>query len=270
MQQPLPNNNYIPKPSFNQNYMQQLMINPEDISNPTTVMNMALFLMAKAFKLNYSTPTNNIQRISSNLRNKQISQSGKNMGQDRQMQMVRGNGGNQFRQYAEQNVRNHNGYNAIQNVGNQVVLNAVQNLEHGLKELHSQTKERDAAFLQTQLLIAKKEEAGIQLQAKEFDLIAAAGDLDEIEEVNANYILMANLKQASTSVTQTNKAPIYAQMDQLNYTIMKIVMIMIYSICLLKRSSILNYSSPFLNSIKFNRITVMLSLRCLVWNKVRE
>nr|GFB92521.1 hypothetical protein [Tanacetum cinerariifolium] len=44
---------------FNQNYMQQPMPNPEDITDPTTAMNMALALMAKAFKLNYSTPTNN-------------------------------------------------------------------------------------------------------------------------------------------------------------------------------------------------------------------
>nr|GEW98964.1 hypothetical protein [Tanacetum cinerariifolium] len=34
-------------------------------------------------------------------------------------------------------------------------------------------------------------------------------DLDEIEEVNANCILMANLQQASTSGTQTNKASVY-------------------------------------------------------------
>nr|GEU94592.1 hypothetical protein [Tanacetum cinerariifolium] len=34
-------------------------------------------------------------------------------------------------------------------------------------------------------------------------------DLDEIEEVNANCILMANLQQASTSGTQTDKAPVY-------------------------------------------------------------
>ncbi|GJT65730.1 hypothetical protein Tco_1017210 [Tanacetum coccineum] len=34
-------------------------------------------------------------------------------------------------------------------------------------------------------------------------------DLDEIKEVNANYILMANLQQASTSGTQTDKAPVY-------------------------------------------------------------
>nr|GFB82429.1 Gag-Pol polyprotein [Tanacetum cinerariifolium] len=53
--------------------------------------------------------------------------------------------------------------------------------------------ERDAAYLQIQLLIAQKEEAGIQLQAEEYDLMATAADLDEIKEVNANCILMANL-----------------------------------------------------------------------------
>nr|GFC76569.1 hypothetical protein [Tanacetum cinerariifolium] len=57
---------------FNQNYIQQPMPNPEDITDSTTAMNIALALMAKAFKLNYSTPTNNNQRISSNPRNMQI------------------------------------------------------------------------------------------------------------------------------------------------------------------------------------------------------
>nr|GFA89914.1 hypothetical protein [Tanacetum cinerariifolium] len=95
------------------------MPNPEDITDSITAMNMALALMAKAFKLNYSTPTNNNQRISSNPRNRQIAQPGMNMGQDRQMQMIGGNGGNQFRQYAGQNAGNLNGFNAIQNVENQ-------------------------------------------------------------------------------------------------------------------------------------------------------
>nr|GFD61855.1 Gag-Pol polyprotein [Tanacetum cinerariifolium] len=56
-------------------------------------------------------------------------------------------------------------------------------------------RRRDAAYLQTQLLIVKNKKARIQLQAEEFDLMAAAADLDEIEEVNANCILMANLQQ---------------------------------------------------------------------------
>ncbi|GKE94077.1 hypothetical protein Tco_1578932 [Tanacetum coccineum] len=69
-------------------------------------------------------------------------------------------------------------------------------------------RRRDAAYLQTQLLIAQKEEARIQLQAEEFDLMTVEADLDEIEEVYANCILMANLQQASTSGTQSDKAPV--------------------------------------------------------------
>nr|GFC92834.1 hypothetical protein [Tanacetum cinerariifolium] len=48
-----------------------------------------------------------------------------NMGQDRQMQMIGGNGGNQFMQYAWQNAGNPAGYNDV--IGNQVNQNAVQN-----------------------------------------------------------------------------------------------------------------------------------------------
>nr|GEX57676.1 hypothetical protein [Tanacetum cinerariifolium] len=48
-----------------------------------------------------------------------------NMGQDRQMQMVKGNDGNQFRQYAGQNAGNPTGYNDV--IGNQAIQNAVQN-----------------------------------------------------------------------------------------------------------------------------------------------
>nr|GEV97508.1 integrase, catalytic region, zinc finger, CCHC-type, peptidase aspartic, catalytic [Tanacetum cinerariifolium] len=53
------------------------------------------------------------------------------------------------------------------------------------------------------------EEAGLQLQAEKFDFMDAARDLDEIEEVNANCILMANLQQTSTFGTQHDKAPVY-------------------------------------------------------------
>nr|GFD41927.1 ribonuclease H-like domain-containing protein [Tanacetum cinerariifolium] len=76
-------------------------------------MNMALVLMAKAFKLNYSTPTNNNLQISSNLRNKQIAQPG-----------------------------------------------------HFARDCTVRQRRRDATYLQTQLLIAQKEEARIQLQAE--------------------------------------------------------------------------------------------------------
>ncbi|GJX80838.1 retrovirus-related pol polyprotein from transposon TNT 1-94 [Tanacetum coccineum] len=193
MQQPQPiNKNYNPQPSFNQNYMQQLMPNPEDITDPTTVMNMALLLMAKTFKLNYLTPTNNNQIISSNLRNKQIAQPGMNMDQDRYMQMVGGYGCSEY----SSESRNDNVVaaraegNAIGNNVNQIRCYICRGLGHLVRNCTVRPRRRDAAYLQTQLLIAQKGEAGIQLQVEEFDLMVAAADLDEIEEVNANCILM--------------------------------------------------------------------------------
>ncbi|GKB10416.1 hypothetical protein Tco_0844339 [Tanacetum coccineum] len=149
------------------------------------------------------------------------------------MQMVGGNGGNQFREYAVQNVGNRVVQNAVQNPGVQngviVVLRITNQNRNGnvvaaraegnakgnngnqircyncrglgylTRNCIVRPRRRDAAYLQTQLLIAQKEEAGIQLQAEEFDLMATVADLDEIKEVNANCILMANLQQASTS-----------------------------------------------------------------------
>nr|GEZ07967.1 hypothetical protein [Tanacetum cinerariifolium] len=202
------------------------MPNPEDITDPTTAMN-----MAKAFKLNYSTPTNNNQRISSNLRNRKIAQPGMNMGQDRQMQMVGGNGGNQFRQYAGQNAGNPARYN--DGIGNQVIQNAVQNLRVqnvgnpngliGVQGTGNQNQIRNGNLVaarakgnaagqngnQIRCYNCRGEEAGIQLQAEEYDIMAAATNLDKIKEVNANCILMANLQQPSTSGTQTDSAPVY-------------------------------------------------------------
>nr|GEU48249.1 Gag-Pol polyprotein [Tanacetum cinerariifolium] len=74
----------------------------------------------------------------------------------------------------------------------------IRGVGHFARDCTIRPRRRDAAYLQTQLLIAQKEEAGIQLQAEEYDLMAAVADLDEIEEVNANCILMANLQQASS------------------------------------------------------------------------
>nr|GEV10564.1 hypothetical protein [Tanacetum cinerariifolium] len=153
------------------------MTSLKDINDPTEVINSARILFAKAFQL--TTPTNNNQRTSCNLRNHQIAQPGMNISQDRQSQNIGGNDGNQFR----------------------------QGLGHIVRNCTTRPRRKDAAYLQTQLLIAQKEE--VQLQAEEFYFMDAAGDLDEIKEVNANCILMANLQHASTSGTQLDKAPVY-------------------------------------------------------------
>ncbi|GJX77518.1 hypothetical protein Tco_0324329 [Tanacetum coccineum] len=95
------------------------------------------------------------------------------------------------------------------NNGNQARCYNCRGMGHLARNYIVRPRRRDVAYLQTQLLIAQKEEAGIQLQAKEFDLMAVAGDLDKIKEVNTNCNLMANLQQASTSDTQIDKAPVY-------------------------------------------------------------
>nr|GEX45212.1 hypothetical protein [Tanacetum cinerariifolium] len=171
------NNKYNPQPSLNQNFMQPSMTSLEDINDPTKAMNAALILFAKAFQL--SPPTNNNQRTLSNPRNRQIAQP---------------NDGIQVDQNAVQNV-------GVQSGGNQnglVVVSGIAN-QNGTGNV----------------VAARPEGTGIGNQArdstsgKEFDFMAAAGDLDEIEEVNANCILMANLQHAFTSGTQLDKGPVY-------------------------------------------------------------
>nr|GEX56437.1 integrase, catalytic region, zinc finger, CCHC-type, peptidase aspartic, catalytic [Tanacetum cinerariifolium] len=123
-----------------------------------------------AFQL--TAATNNNQRTSSNPRNRQIAQPIMNMSQDRQTHNVGG-------------IANQSGY------GN-VVATRVESTGIG-----------NRARLSCSLLKRKKQEFNFKLN------MVAAGDLDEIEEVNANCILMANLQQASTSSTQLDKAPVY-------------------------------------------------------------
>nr|GEY38734.1 hypothetical protein [Tanacetum cinerariifolium] len=158
--------------------------------------------MAKAFKLNYSTLTNNNRRISSNHRNRQIAQPGMNMGQDRKMQMVGGNGENQFRHYVRQNVRNLNGYNAVHNVENQVRQNLVQN--PGIQTVGNQNGLIVVSRIANHNANQNRNGYVVAAWAK-----AAARDINKIKKVNANCILMVNLQQASTLGAQTDKCHVY-------------------------------------------------------------
>nr|GEX86681.1 hypothetical protein [Tanacetum cinerariifolium] len=135
------------------------------------------------------------------------------------MIMVVDNVGNQFRLNAVQNVENHyrignvvttlakgnsNGIN-----GNQIRSYNCQGVDHYARNCTVKPRKRDAAYLQTQIQIAQKEEAGIQLNYEEFDCMVAVGAYDEIEEVTTNFTLKDNLQQASTSGTQTHNTPVY-------------------------------------------------------------
>nr|GFD11286.1 hypothetical protein [Tanacetum cinerariifolium] len=172
---------------------------------------------------------------SSNPRNRQIAQPGQNARNTAGYNDIIGNQviQNAVQNPRVQNVGNQNGLIGVQGNGNQnqigngnlVVARAEGNaagqngnqircyncrgVGHYARNCIVRPRKRDVAYLQTQLLIAQKEEVGSQHQAEEYDLMVAAVDLDEIEEVNANCILMANLQQASTSGTQNDSALVY-------------------------------------------------------------
>nr|GEX21351.1 hypothetical protein [Tanacetum cinerariifolium] len=126
-------------------------------------------------------------------------------------------------QYVGHNAGNLAGYNDV--IRNQVIQNTVQNPR-------VQNAKNQNGFIgvqrngnQNQIgngnLVAARAEGnaagqnGNQIRCyncrgvEEYDLMAAVADLDEIKEVNANCILMANLQQASTSGTQTDSIPVY-------------------------------------------------------------
>ncbi|GKB07921.1 hypothetical protein Tco_0836205 [Tanacetum coccineum] len=144
----------------------------------------------------------------------------------------RGNGGNQFRQYAGQNIRNRNRImngmvmsvatraegNANGNNGNQIRCYNCRGLGHLARNKHIHTKEKGwHAYLPDSSADAQRRKQ-IQHQLKRFDLMLLQRILMRFDET-----------------------------DQLRYNFMTIAIMMRYLKCLLKRSSILSYSSPFLN-----------------------
>ncbi|GJZ94485.1 retrovirus-related pol polyprotein from transposon TNT 1-94, partial [Tanacetum coccineum] len=201
LQHPQPNKNIVLQPSFNMNYMQQPIQNPEDILDLTT------------FRPN----VRQIARI----------QNGYNAMQNVENQVVL----NAVQNPVIQNVGNQNGLSVdlgIENqygIGNVVTARAEGNdngingnqmrcyncrgLDHYARNCTVKPRKREAAYFQTQVHIAQKEEAGIQLNSKEFDFMAAAGSYHEIKEVTVNCTLKDNLQQASTSGTQTGNASVY-------------------------------------------------------------
>ncbi|GJT18649.1 gag-pol polyprotein [Tanacetum coccineum] len=143
--------------------MPQPMQNPEDSSDPTTAMNTALALLAKAFKVN-TIPTNNNQRSSLIPRNSQIAQSGMNTSQDIKMQMVDDNVGNQeWRCSTAPDEGNGNGIN-----GNPIRCYNCRCEGHYASNCTVKPRKRDAAYLQQQLRISQEEEAGIQSTQEEY------------------------------------------------------------------------------------------------------
>ncbi|GJX78157.1 gag-pol polyprotein [Tanacetum coccineum] len=221
------NSNFVQQPSFNTNYMPQPMQNPEDSSDPTTAMNTALALLAKAFKFNI-IPTNNqrssynpplIERFLTGNDTRQGHQDAKGMMillevntpkvrhnavQDPGIQIVENK--NELsvvseiaNQYGNGNVviarayGNSNGIN-----GNQTRCYNCRGEGHYASNCTVNPRKRDAAYLQQQLQITL-----------DLEFMAAADTYEETERVKVNCTSKVTLQQASTFGTQSDNAPVY-------------------------------------------------------------
>nr|GFD32765.1 hypothetical protein [Tanacetum cinerariifolium] len=108
---------------------------------------------------------------------------------------------------AGQNAGNPAGYNDV--IGNQVIQNAVQNPRvqnvGNLNGLMGVQRNGNQNQIGNGNLVAVRAEGNAVGQNEN----QIRSDLDDIEEVNANCILMANLQQPSTSGTQSDSTPVY-------------------------------------------------------------
>ncbi|GJZ94403.1 hypothetical protein Tco_0666606 [Tanacetum coccineum] len=202
IQHPQPHNNFVLQPSFNTNYLQHLMQNPKDISNPTTALDMALELMAKAFQLNNTPPTNNNQISSSNPCYSQVAQSGMNIDQERQMLIVDDNG--------IQNVRNQNGLSVILGIANQhgninvVAARAEDGLAIEVEKVNTvNRKSRETnADLITKLARYKNQEKCFEISQEKYDKLQRCYQKSIYQEQcltkNINALHLSSGKQITT------------------------------------------------------------------------
>ncbi|GKD49096.1 hypothetical protein Tco_1278072 [Tanacetum coccineum] len=175
LQHQQPNNNFVLQPSFNANYMQQPMQNLKDISDPTTVIDMAL-----------------------------IAQPSMNIDQDRHMLMVEDNVGNQIGNVVRaQTEGNGNGIN-----GNHIRCYNYQGMDHHASNCTIKLGKRDAAYIQKQMQIAqKKKQVSNSLKRNLISWLmqidkAPVYDSDGLDENDRNVISEVTIEQEGGTVEQ--------------------------------------------------------------------
>ncbi|GJR06886.1 hypothetical protein Tco_0529870 [Tanacetum coccineum] len=145
----------------------------------------AMLLLAKAITQNFSNPTNNRLRASSNTRNQAIIQGDRVNIQSR-------NSGNTGR----------NGRRAYVQEEKLSILQLSKYLQLASEKGHyarncPKPRVRDSKYFMEQMLLAKQDEAGVILTDEQNDfLFADASRMEEIEELSANICLMARIQPA--------------------------------------------------------------------------
>ncbi|GJV99620.1 retrovirus-related pol polyprotein from transposon TNT 1-94 [Tanacetum coccineum] len=165
----------------------------------------AMLLLAKAITQNFSNPTNNRLRASSNTRNQAIIQGDRVNIQSRNS----GNTGRHgSRAYVQEEVVE--GMNDPKETGNvQRTLRTPSSGNTSTVQCYNcsgkghyarncpKPRVRDSKYFMEQMLLAKQDEAGVILTDEQNDfLFADASRMEEIEELSANICLMARIQPA--------------------------------------------------------------------------
>ncbi|GJT51971.1 retrovirus-related pol polyprotein from transposon TNT 1-94 [Tanacetum coccineum] len=168
----------------------------------------AMLLLARAITQNFSTPTNNRLRTSSNTRNQAIIQGDRVNIQSRNS----GNTGrNNRRAYVQEEIVE--GSNAPNETGNvQRTLRTSSSGNTSTVQCYNcsgkghyarncpKPRVRDSKYFMEQMLLAKQDEAGVILTDEQNDfLFADASRMEEIEELSANICLMARIQPADNT-----------------------------------------------------------------------
>ncbi|GKC47825.1 retrovirus-related pol polyprotein from transposon TNT 1-94, partial [Tanacetum coccineum] len=164
----------------------------------------AMMLLARAITQHYSTPTNNRLGTSSNIRNQALIQDGRVDIQRKNVGYARN--GNRNARRTNRNQATNEGNGMVKKIEEydqsvQRVLRTESN--PGKTNVHNcngkghyvrecpKSKVHDAKYFREQILLAAKDEAGVNLDVEENDfmLMNAYGD-DQLEELNASVIMI--------------------------------------------------------------------------------
>ncbi|GJY50152.1 integrase, catalytic region, zinc finger, CCHC-type containing protein [Tanacetum coccineum] len=195
---------YVTHPSYVVDYDEEY--EQDDVHNHSEdPLASAMLLLAKAITQNFSNPTNNRLRASSNTRNQAVVQGDRVNIQSRNSGNV---GRNNRRAYVQEEVVE--GMNATNETAN--VQRIVRTLTPGNTSKGQcyncggkghyakncpKPRVRDSKYFMEQILLAKQDEAGVILTDEQnYFLFTDASRMKEIEELSANICLMARIEPA--------------------------------------------------------------------------